>query len=130
MHGPAPIFSQPSLSGFRIREVFFCKKGLDNWRLMWYIYYVDSCMKTYGDKEMIKSLSIISVILIGLTGCQMNNKTAGSAVGGLAGGLLGNTLGKGGGNIAATIGGAVLGTVVGGSVGESMDTQQELNQNR
>ena len=107
--------------------VSFCKKGLDKHPCIWYIYYVDSCMKTYGDKEMFRSMLIVSAVLIALTGCQTTNRTTGALVGGLAGGLLGNTIGKGSGNKVSTAAGAIIGTIVGSQMGGNMDRQHQHN---
>jgi surface antigen len=75
-----------------------------------------------------KTLSVAlvaAVALTGVTGCEVNNQTAGAVVGATTGALVGSTIGRGGGRVAATVVGGVIGAFVGSQIGAALDRRDQ-----
>lgn len=72
--------------------------------------------------------SVISVMTLGIVGCQPGQNVPGStAAGAVAGGLVGGLLFHGSGQWAGIIGGALLGGIVGNQIGQAMDRRDRMN---
>ncbi len=86
--------------------------------------------------KKLASFSCISLLMLSLAGCGMNNQDLGVLSGGAIGGAVGSLFGSGSGKILAAVGGTVIGAFIGGRIGNTMDkvdkmkAQKALNNNK
>ena len=79
------------------------------------------------DKAIMKFIQIgtVTLIALGLAGCNNQNpgsgQTSGAVIGALAGGLIGNGLGHGDSRAVNTVAGALIGGIIGGGIGAQLD---------
>lgn len=82
-----------------------------------------------GPNAMIRKLSVIAVIAVGLAGCNTTGsekQTGGAILGGIGGAVVGSQFGSGTGQLAAVAAGTLLGAFLGSEVGKSLDRADRL----
>ena len=80
---------------------------------------------------MFSRLAVVSVLVLGLVGCQTTDgegtkQRVGTILGGVAGAVAGSQIGKGSGRVAAGAAGALLGAFLGNQIGLSLDRADRL----